>query len=172
MKLKPIDNAELVNLVTGWLARKDNYQWLDFGGNRQPPTPALVKIMTMRDTNLLRVFTADDDRTPIGVAGLNDIDRHHKTAMVWAVLGDKSYARSGITARAVSRLLTLGFRELGLGAIGSWTVEGNEAGLAITRRLNFTFIGRRRQCHHVDGQAYDRLWFDLLADEHQDATDV
>lgn len=171
MKLQPIDSPELITLIAGWLSQKENFQWLDFGGNHQPPTPALVKIMTMRDTNVLRVFTADDDATPIGIVGLSDIDRHNRTAMVWAVVGDKSYARRGVTTRAVSQLLTLGFRELDLGAIGSWTVENNLPGLEITKRLNFKFVGRQRRCHYIDGRTYDRLWFDILADEHTESHD-
>jgi len=88
--------------------------------------------------------------------------------MVWAVVGDKSHARCGYTTRAVSRMLTLGFRDLGLGAIQSWSVETNQSGLEITKRLNFRYIGRQRQCHYVDGHALDRLLFDLLASEHRE----
>jgi RimJ/RimL family protein N-acetyltransferase len=167
MKLLSLDSTELIERVAGWLAEKENYQGLDFGGGR-PPTPALLKIMTQRDTNVLRAFTADDDTDVIGVVGLSAVDRQNKTAMVWAVLGDKSRAARGLTARAVSRLLTFGFRELGLRAIGSWTVEHNVAGLEITKRLNFKFIGRQRQCHSIDGRSYDRLLFDLLAAEHKE----
>ena len=31
--------------------------------------------------------------------------------------------------------------------------------------LGFRYIGRQRQCHVIDGRAYDRLLFDLLAEE-------
>lgn len=167
MRLLPLDKPELIELVAGWLGESDNHKWLDFGGGR-PPTPALLKIMAQRDTNVLRVFTTDDDTTPIGVVGLSDIDRHHKTAMVWAVVGDKAQARRGITTRAVSRVLTLGFRDLGLAVIQSWTVEPNQAGLEITKRLNFRYIGRQRQSHYVDGRSLDRLLFDLLPTEHKE----
>ena len=167
MRLLPLDRPDLIELVAGWLGEHDNHKWLDFGGGR-PPTPALLKTMTQRDTHVLRVFTTDDDTTPVGVVGLSDVDRHHKTAMVWAVVGDKSHARCGYTTRAVSRMLTLGFRDLGLGAIQSWSVEPNQSGLEITKRLNFRYIGRQRQCHYVDGHARDRLLFDLLASEHRE----
>lgn len=167
MKLVPLDSPALIELVAGWLSACDDYKWLDFGGTA-PPTPALLRIMAQRDANVLRVFTADDDATPIGVVGLSEIDHYHKTATVWAVVGDKARARCGYTARAVSRLLTLGFRDLGLGTIQSWSVEHNRPGLAITKRLNFRYVGRQRQCHRMDGRAYDRLIFDLLASEHEE----
>jgi RimJ/RimL family protein N-acetyltransferase len=167
VKLLPLDRPELVELVAGWLGEHNNYQWLDFGGGR-PPTPALVKVMSQRDTNVLRVFTADDDATPIGVVGLSDVDRYHKTATIWAVVGDKAQARRGHSTRALSKMLTLGFCELGLGAIQSWSVEHNVAGIEVTKRLKFRYIGRQRQCHYIDGRAYDRLSFDLLASEHEE----
>jgi RimJ/RimL family protein N-acetyltransferase len=121
-----------------------------------------------RDTNLIRVFTTDDDTTPVGVVGLSDIDRHHRTAMGWGVVGDKSYARCGYTTRALSRLFTLGFRDLGLGAIQSWSVEPNQSGIEVTKRLGLRYVGRQRQCHYIDGRPYDRLLFDLLASEHRE----
>jgi hypothetical protein len=29
-------------------------------------------------------------------------------------------------------------------------------------------MGRLRQCHYIDDRVYDRLWFDLLASEHEE----
>lgn len=165
MKLRPIDSPELIELVAGWLSQKENGQWLDFGG--RPITPELVKVMAQREANVLRVFTADDDETPIGVVGFHNVDRQFKTATIWVVLGDKSYARRGYTTRAVSRMLTLGFHELGLAAVNSWGVEGNPS-IQIARRLNFRLIGRLRQSHYIDGRPYDRVWLDILASEHKE----
>ena len=50
MKLLLLDRPELFELVAGWLARKENHQWLDFGNGRQIVTPALLKIMAQRET--------------------------------------------------------------------------------------------------------------------------
>jgi RimJ/RimL family protein N-acetyltransferase len=169
MKLLPLEKPELIELVARWLGDEENWKWLDFGGNRQPPTPALVKIMAQRETNALRVFTADDEITPIGVFGLNNINRAFKTASAWVVLGEKSYTRQGYATRASRAVLTLGFRELGLEAITSWAVEGNPS-LEIHHRLKFHFVGRQRRCHWINGRAHDRLLFDILASEHQEAS--
>ena len=165
MRLILLDSSKLITLVAGWLAEKENFQWLDFGGSRRQLTPALVKIMAQRETNVMRVFTADDAETPIGIVGFNHVDRHFKTATIWAVLGEKSYARLGYTSRAVSSMLTLGFRELGFEAINTWVVDSNPS-LGVAQRLNFRYIGRQRQCHHIDGHPFDRLLFDILPSEH------
>lgn len=166
VELKPLDSPELLQLVAAWLGRKENYQWLDFGNGRQIVTAEWLKIMAQRDTHVLRVYTADDGR-PLGVMGLDDIHRSFRTARIWAVAGEEAFRRHGYATRAVSKMLTLAFRDLGLETITTWVVETNPS-IHIAERLNFQFIGRQRQCHYIDGRPYDRLWFDLLASEHRE----
>src|SRR5207302_412389 len=64
MKLLPLASSEILDLVAGWLAQKENYQWLDFGNGRQIVTPTLLKIMAQRDTPFLRAYTGDRDDRP------------------------------------------------------------------------------------------------------------
>src|SRR5438093_9951853 len=166
MKLKPIDSPELLELVAGWISQKENYQWLDFGDGKQVPSPAWLKIITQRPTEVLRVFTTDVDDRPIGVVALTEVNRNFKTARIWGLVGDKSFAARGYGTRACSAMLTHAFEELGLPAVNSPIVERNHS-IKIMQRLGFTFMGRQRQCHYVDGSPLDRLWFDLLASEYR-----
>jgi RimJ/RimL family protein N-acetyltransferase len=164
MKLLPLDTPELFFLAAEWLARKENYQWLDFGSI---VTPALLKIMAQRDVHFLRVYTWGRDDRPIGIVGLNSVDRAFKTGTLWAVAGEKSFSNRGYVSLASSKLLTLAFRDLGLHVVDTWIVDRNPSVRSL-ERLNFRFIGRRRQCHIIDGRPYDRLLFDLLATEHRE----
>jgi len=167
MKLLPLENPELIRVVADWLSRKDNYEWLDFGNGKQILTPEWLKISTQRDTEVLRVFTSDDDQTPIGIVGLTNVDRIFRTARIWVVVGDKSFGARGHATRAASKLLTYAFRELNLRVVNTWIVEHNPS-RRIAERLGFALVGRQRQCHVIDGRAYDRLWFDILASEHKE----
>ena len=166
VRLKSLDSPQLLRTVAGWLARKENYQWLQFGDGRQILTPELLKIMSQRDTHILRVYTSEDE-TPLGIVGLDEVNRNFKTARIWVVAGEKSFGARGRATQAASQMLTLAFRELGLHAVNTWIVEHNPS-IRVAQRLNFKFIGRQRQCHWIDGRAYDRLWFDLLAPEHKE----
>jgi RimJ/RimL family protein N-acetyltransferase len=166
MKLLPLDSPELIKLAAGWLARQENYQWLDFGSGKQIVTPALLKIMAQRQTHFLRAYTCDMD-TPIGVLGLNDVDRAFKNATFWGASGEKSFRNRGYSTLASSKFLTLAFRDLGLHVINTWAVEHNPS-LRTIERLGFRLVGRMRQCHYIDGRPYDRLLFDLLASEHRE----
>jgi RimJ/RimL family protein N-acetyltransferase len=167
MQLRPVDNPDSVRMVAAWLAQKDNYQWLDFGDGRQLVSPEWLKIASQRGTLVMRIFTADDDRTPIGVVALSNINPHFKTANFWVVLGDKGYGGQGYASRATSRMLSLGFKELGLHSINTWIVEHNPS-IGVAQRVQFRPVGRQRQCHYIDGCAYDRLLFDMLAPEHKE----
>lgn len=166
MKLLPLNTPQILELVAGWLAQKDNHQWLDFGNGRQVVTPTLLKIMAQRPTHFMRAYTSDGDDTPIGICGLNSVDLNFKSATLWGAQGDKVFRNRGLGTLAASKVLTLAFRDLGLETINTWVVDGNPS-LRLIQRLNFRPIGRQRQCHFIDGQAYDRLLFDLLASEHE-----
>jgi len=167
MTLLPLVAPDVLELAAGWLGRKENYQWLDFGNGRQIVTPALLRIMTQRETHFMRVYTWGHDDAPIGIVGLNSVDRSSGTATLWAVAGEKSFSVRGYVSLATSKFLTLAFRDLGLRAINTWIVDCNPS-LRSLQRLNFRFIGRQRQCHIIDGRPHDRLLFDLLAAEHQE----
>lgn len=167
VRLKSLDSPQSIRTVAGWLARKENYQWLQFGDGRQILTPELLKIMSQRDTQVLRLYTFEDDM-PLGIVGLDEMNRNFKTARIWVVAGEKSFGARGRATQAASQMLTLAFRELGLHAVNTWIVEHNPS-LRIAERLNFKFIGRQRECHLIDGRAYDRLWFDLLASEYKES---
>lgn len=167
MKLLPLDTPERLRLAAGWMAQKENARWLDFGDGRRVPTPEWLRIVTQRPADVLRLFTGEGDGTPIGIVGLSEVDRGFRTGRIWVVTGDKSWRARGHATRAASLLLTLGFDTLGLNAINTWIVEGNPS-VRIAERLGFRPIGRQRQCHWIDGQARDRLWFDLLAAEHRE----
>ncbi len=166
VRLKPLDSPELVQTVAGWLAQKENYQWLQFGDGRQILTPELLKIMVQRDSHVLRVYASDED-VPLGVIGLDEVNRNFKTARIWVVAGEKSLRFRGHATEAVSKMLTFAFRDLGLRSINTWIVEHNPS-VRVAERNNFKLIGRQRQCHTIDGRVYDRLLFDLLASEHKE----
>jgi RimJ/RimL family protein N-acetyltransferase len=166
MQLKSID-ASALKLVAEWMARKENYQWLDFGNGNQILNPVSLKLMTQRNTHMLRLFSSDSG-TPIGLVALSNIAQPFKTATLWYLLGHKNYAGQGYTTHAVSQLLTLGFRELGLQAVNAWAVEHNNASIRVLTRNHFRMIGRQRRCHYIDDRPFDRLLFDLLASEHRE----
>lgn len=154
-----------IERVSNWLARKDNYQWLDFGRGLQTLDRMALKIMSQREAHCLRVFTDASGSTTIGVVGLSDISVSFGTAVLWYVLGEKAFLGRGYTAQAVSRAIDIGFDELGLQSISAWTVDTNVASARILEKNGFRRIGVRRQCHWIDGQSHNRVLFDLVRED-------
>src|SRR5256884_9515441 len=89
VKLLPLDSAEAIELVAGWLSKYDNYKWLDFGNGVQRLTPVALRVMTQRDLHEFRIYTADDGDVPAGGLGLPNLDRDFKTPSVLALPGNK-----------------------------------------------------------------------------------
>jgi RimJ/RimL family protein N-acetyltransferase len=167
MRLLPLEGNALIDLAAGWLGEKRVYEWLDFGGGVQQLDRVSLKIMAQRDAHILRLFTSDAGTSdPIGIVALSNVNPSFKTATLWTVLGERRHSSKGYAVRCSAAMLRLGFKEYGLQTINAWAVECNHASLRAIRKLNFTPIGRQRQCHYIDGGLYDRLWFDLTAAEH------
>lgn len=171
MRFLPLDNPERIALAAGWLARRENHQWLDFGNGGQAISPALLKVMAQREQHFLRLYTSPEDDAPLGIAALNGVDRRFRSAVFWGVAGEKSFRARGWGTLAGSRFLTLAFRELGLNVIQTWVAEGNPS-QRLVERLGFRAVGRQRQCHAIDGRPCDRLLYDLLAEEHRELADT
>jgi len=167
MKLLPLYSPDTFELVAGWLQQPENFQWLDFGNGRQRVTATLLKVMSQRESHFLRLYTARGGNVPIGVVGLNNVDRVARTGTLWGAAGDKSFRNRGFGGFAASKLVGLAFRELGLHSVNTWVVEGNPS-LRIVQRIGFRLVGRQRQCHNIDGRLHDRLLFDVLASEYHD----
>lgn len=167
MTLLPLDTPARIELAAGWLAQKENYQWLDIGNGGQAISPLLLKVMAQRDTHFIRLYTSPLDDAPIGIAALNNVDRRLRTGVFWGLAGDKSFRARGWGTLAGSKFLTLAFRELGLNVIQTWVAEGNPS-QRLVERLGFRFVGRQRLSHAIDGRPCDRLLYDLLAGEHRE----
>lgn len=170
MRFLPLDSPGRIALAAGWLAQKENHQWLDFGNGGQAISPALLKIMAQREQHFLRIYTSPEDGAPLGIAALNSVDRRFRSAVFWGVAGEKSFRSRGWGTLAGSKFLTLAFRELGLHVIQTWVAEGNPS-QRLVERLGFRPVGRQRQCHAIDGRPCDRLLYDLLAAEHRELAD-
>jgi RimJ/RimL family protein N-acetyltransferase len=156
IELRTIRKDE-IPLISAWLMQDENCRWLDFGNGIQTLSPALLQIMASRETHAMRVFTCGRGDEPVGLIAFGSVDRRVRTANLWYVLGDKRFKGQGLTTRAVSEMLGLGFGELPLESVNAWVVEGNVSSIRILERNGFQYIGRQRRCHYIGDRARDRL---------------
>lgn len=165
MRLIALDTPESIELAASWLSDERNYRWLDFGNGVQKVDVLLLRVMLQREVHVIRAYTADDG-TPIGLVGLSAVDRTSKSAWLWAVLGEKRYARSRYTLRAATAILEHGFRVLGLRVVGTWIVACNRPSINLAKHIGMNPAGRLRNYFYHDGKYHDRLLYDMLATEY------
>lgn len=164
MGLNPIKDSDL-DLITPWLANKENYQWLDFGRGVQKLEAPILKVMLQRDIHDIRLFTPDGSDKPIGLVAFSEIHKTFKSAILWYMLGDKSFSGKRYTTLAVSDMIKAGFDNLELKSIMAWTLKENIASRKVLKKNNFSYIGKWRNCHYIDNKPYDRLYYDLIPED-------
>src|SRR5262249_21786566 len=123
MELIPLDDERLIRRATLWLTEKSNRQWLDFGDGARGMDIGTLRAMTRDDANIVRAFTADDTGEAVGLVGLAGVNRDFRSAILWALLGDRRYAAKSYVFRATTAMLTLGFTGYGLECVNAWAVE-------------------------------------------------
>lgn len=165
MNLRSLKDSDVKTIIK-WFQNEENYKWLDFGKGIQKLEEPTIKFMVQREIHAMRLFTPDDSEKPIGIVALSDINKKFKTAVLWYLLGDKEYSGKNYTTRAVTEILNYGFNKLKLQSIYAWAIDKNKASIKVLEKHNFKLIGKRRQCHYIDSESCDRLYYDLIVDEH------
>lgn len=168
MRLLPLDSPERLELGATWLKRDDIAPWVAFAPDPAKIGPRLLKVLLARHGHELRLYTEPEGKAPVGLVGLSDIDLDNGSANLWYALGERRWARQGLTTGAADRMLRFGFEQLELTTVSAWVVDGNVSS-RILERLGFQRIGRRRRCHRIGDRLHDRILYDLLAEEHREA---
>jgi len=106
-----------------------------------------------------------EDDAPIGKCWLEGISHLHRRAMLDIYIGSKSHWGTGCGTDAVRLLVDYAFSALSLRTILLDTVEFNERALACYRKVGFKEMGRWRKARVVDGEAYDLVFLDIVAEE-------
>ena len=101
----------------------------------------------------------------VGNVGLMDLDNLNRTAEIGIFLGDKSKWNKGFGYDAMTLLADYAFHVLGVRNLMLRAFDFNERGLACYKKVGFKEIGRRRQAHFWNGEYYDIVLMDLLAEE-------
>ncbi len=101
----------------------------------------------------------------IGNIGLKDINHLHRTATLGIFIGDKECRNKGYGTEAIKILLEYGFKYLNLNNIKLDVFEFNERAIRCYEKCGFKVYGRRRKCYFLNGEYYDRIEMDILAEE-------
>ena len=110
------------------------------------------------------IVTLDNDKL-IGTVGLEKYDAINRTATLGIFIGDKEYRSQGYGTEAIRLILDYGFNYLNLNNIKLDLMSFNERALKCYQKCGFKEYGRRRKCKYINGQYYDLIEMDILAEE-------
>ena len=103
-------------------------------------------------------------REPLGVGGLEDIQRRARTAELGLWLAEPHWGR-GYGTDAVRTICRFGFREMNLRRIALHVYDMNPRGARAYEKVGFREEGRLRSDQFVDGRHSDLIVMGLLAGE-------
>ena len=110
--------------------------------------------------------TLADTGKMIGTAGFTRIDCPHNSAEIGYVLNPE-YHGMGIATEAASKLLEFGFNTLGLHRIEARYMEGNDASVAVMKKIGMSFEGYRRDGLLVKGKYRTIGYCSILESEYR-----
>jgi ribosomal-protein-alanine N-acetyltransferase len=106
-----------------------------------------------------------DSGRMVGTCGFASIDAQNECAEIGYVLNPRVWGQ-GIATEAVEAVLSFGFHRLLLHRIEARFIVGNDASLAVMRKVGMTFEGYRRGSMLIKGTYRDIGYCSLLADEY------
>ena len=115
------------------------------------------------DVFLLRMALAQDD-THIGNIKLGPINRHHASAQISLLIGDRAFQGQGLATEAIRAVSEWGFATLALARIEGGCYADNLGSLRAFLKSGYTVEGfRRAAVVAVDGTRQGAFWFARLA---------
>ncbi len=165
-----LDSGDL-DAVSVWLADPRIYKWLDFGGGRQILSRSALAVAVNSGTHCIRAVRDSTGRL-IGITGLQHVNSPFRTGMIWGARPTLRPPSRTNASLQIREMLRIGFTELGLRSIHAWVVERNKPSILAVLGGGMKPMGRQRLAHVIDGRSYDRLLFDIVAEEYAEQEDV
>jgi RimJ/RimL family protein N-acetyltransferase len=159
--LEALDRTWL-NLVRGWRNTPDIYFWCRQNDLiSDADQERWYDQQSADDTVKMYLIKAGD--VPVGVCGLTSIDLSNRRAEFSLYIAP-GHHRCGYGRKALSTLLSHGFRNLGLNLIWGESFRGNPA-CQMFAGMGFVCEGARREFYFKDGKFIDALLYSITARE-------
>lgn len=107
------------------------------------------------------ITVRDGDGSLIGTCGFNVWNRRNRSAEIGYDLMPDYWGR-GIATEAVQRIISWGFKEMGLNRIQADAMVHNEASARVLEKLGFAEEGLQRQGGYWRNEFHDLRYFGLL----------
>ena len=117
-----------------------------------------------KEGNLFYAINTNENIAKIGTITAY-INKHHNTADIGILIGNKEVAGKGYGYRAWRQLIKLLIEIEGIRKVTSGTLSANRKMIRIIEKAGMKEEGRRRKQEIVDGKEEDMILYGLLAEE-------
>jgi ribosomal-protein-alanine N-acetyltransferase len=149
--LRPLAKADIENRVK-WFNDPDVRKTLIINERFELEKTIQWFEKTQSDDSRLEFVIETSQKVPIGIIGLAGINRTHKTAEVYIVIGQKEFWGKGVMLEAEILLIDRAFNSLGLEKIWAETRSDNVASIITMKKIGFEVEGTLRNEKIVNGQ--------------------
>ena len=168
ISLKPFELEHISDRYVRWLNDPEVNRFLEVRFVRQTPETALAFVRSFDGPIEKYMWGIWANKHPemIGTATLMNIDRHHGTAVLGLMIGERAWWGGYTAIEAVELIMQAAFQRLGLRRLSGATYATNYGMNFIFKRSGFTCEGKSRQACMVSPGVYvdGHVWA-ILVDE-------
>ena len=123
------------------------------------------KLMARNETEIVFLIYEFSGGHPIGITGLDEVDKRNRTAEFGISIGEPDARGKGYGTETTQLVLDYAFTGLGLHNVMLTVFEYNLAGIRTYTKAGFKECGRRRDSIFMGGKLWDTIYMECLASE-------
>jgi ribosomal-protein-alanine N-acetyltransferase len=162
--LRPLSKADIENRVK-WFNDPDVRKTLIINERFKLEKTIQWFEKIQSDDSRLEFVIETLQKVPIGIIGLAGINRTHKTAEIYIVIGQKEFWGKGVMLEAECLLIDRAFNSLGLEKIWAEIRSDNVASIITMKKIGFEIEGTLRNEKIVNNQRVTVLRLGLQMDD-------
>ena len=123
------------------------------------------KLITPTETEIVFLIYERSSGHPIGVTGLDEVDKRNRTAEFGISIGEPDAHGKGYGTETTQLVLDFAFTAQGLHNVMLHVHEYNLAGIRAYTKAGFKEFGRRRESIFMGGELWDNIFMECLSTE-------
>ncbi len=157
-----IDDAEK---YTEWVNDLEIGQFMLFSSIIYDLDKERDTLKELMEHGIVFAIVEKDTNKVIGNCGLHNVSNVHRRAGFGIFIGEKTYWNQGIGTEATALMLDYAFNIMNLNNISLEVVAYNQRAVRCYEKVEFKYVGKRRNYIFMAGKYHDVLIYDILADE-------
>ncbi|MFH0737383.1 MAG: GNAT family protein [Candidatus Micrarchaeota archaeon] len=165
--LRKVQPTDVDGPYFSWMQDPEVTRYLEsrFSDNSKPAMKRFVQGALGDPDILFLAIVLKEGGRHIGNIKLGPINRHHKSADIGILIGDKGCWGKGYATEAISLLSAHAFKKLGLHKLTAGCYSGNTGSEKAFLAAGFALEGKRKEQYLFEGRYVDGLLFGLVNPE-------